>query len=130
MGEVSIGGIEISGAHIVWDDKSTGDRFEIKDLEVKTGAMNPGQPVEFSLGLGLDSAQPALRSKVDLSGNLNADPKAGSIAVETLKLLLKVTGEGLPKEGVEAELRADLYVEQKAETLEVKNLVLESGSSR
>ncbi len=127
MGEVSIGGIEISGAHIVWDDKSTGDRFEIKDLEVKTGAMNPGQPVEFSLGLGLDSAQPALRSKVDLSGNLNADPKAGSIAVETLKLLLKVTGEGLPKEGVEAELRADLYVQQKAETLEVKNLVLESG---
>ncbi|MBL3599039.1 MAG: AsmA family protein [gamma proteobacterium endosymbiont of Lamellibrachia anaximandri] len=128
MGAFSIGGIEISGAHIVWDDKSTGDRFEIKDLEVKTGAMNPGQPVEFSLGLGLDSAQPALRSKVDLSGNLNADPKAGSIAVETLKLLLKVTGEGLPKDGVEAELRADLYVEQKAETLEIKNLVLESGA--
>ncbi len=128
MAAFSIGGIEISGAHIVWDDKSTGDRFEIKDLEVKTGAMNPGQPVEFSLGLGLDSAQPALRSKVDLSGNLNADPEAGSIAVETLKLLLKVTGEGLPKEGVDAELRADLYVDQKAETLEVKNLVLESGA--
>ncbi|RLJ17926.1 AsmA family protein [bacterium endosymbiont of Escarpia laminata] len=127
MGAFSIGGIEISGAHIVWDDKSTGDRFEIKDLEVKTGAMSPGQPVEFSLGLGLESAQPALQSRVDLSGNLNADPKAGSIAVETLRLLLKVTGEGLPKEGVEAELRADLYVNQKAETLEIKNLVLESG---
>lgn len=127
MGAISIGGIEISGAHIVWDDKSTGDRFEIKDLEVKTGAMNPGRPVEFSLGLGLESAQPALQSRVDLSGNLNADPKAGSIAVETLKLLLKVTGEGLPKDGVEAELRADLYVDQKAETLEIKNLVLESG---
>ncbi|MBA1445250.1 MAG: AsmA family protein [Chromatiales bacterium] len=127
MGAFSIGGIEISGAHIVWDDKSTGDRFEIKALEVKTGAMSPEQPVEFSLGLGLESAQPALQSRVDLSGNLNADPKAGSIAVETLRLLLKVTGEGLPKEGVEAELRADLYVNQKAETLEIKNLVLESG---
>ncbi|RLJ19235.1 AsmA family protein [bacterium endosymbiont of Escarpia laminata] len=127
MGAFSIGGIEISGAHIVWDDRSTGDRFEIKDLEVKTGAMSPGEPVEFSLGLGLDSAQPSLQSKIGLSGTLNADPEAGSIAVETLKLLLKVTGEDLPKGGVEVELRADLYVDQKAETLEVKNLTLESG---
>ncbi|EGV51235.1 AsmA family protein [Candidatus Endoriftia persephone] len=127
---LSIGGVAISDAHIVWDDQSTGEHFEVKQLLLETGAMAPGRAVDMRLALGLDRAQPALRSEFDLRGRLMADPAQGSFSMEALEVLLKVSGEGLPKAGVKAKLSADLYFNQAQDLLEVKNLLLSSEDLR
>ncbi|MEN8129020.1 MAG: AsmA family protein [Pseudomonadota bacterium] len=123
----SIGGVAIRNAHVVWDDQSTGERYEIKGLQLETGALSPGKPVEISLGLSLESQQPAMQGRVDLSGTLNTDPDQQVISFETLRLDLNVKGEGLPKEGLEAQLRADLALNRAAETLDISNLTITSG---
>lgn len=123
----SIGGVSVQQAQVVWDDQSTGEHYEIKDLQVKTGSLQPGSPVDVSLGLSLASTQPSLEGKIDLSAVLNADPQQRRVSIEALQLVLQIVGEGLPKQGVEAKLLADLYVDQLTDTLEVKNLSLTSG---
>jgi AsmA protein len=123
----SIGGVAIRDAHVVWDDRSTGERYEIKGLQLETGTLSPGRPVDISLGLDLESQRPAMQGRVDLSGTLNADPDQQAFSFEALRLDLKVKGEGLPQEGVEAQLRADLDINQAAETLDIRNLAITSG---
>ena len=123
----TIGGVAITDAHVVWDDQSTGEYFEIKGLNLETGSLSPGKPVELRLALGVESRRPMMQAKFDLSGQLNADPGRQKVALEQLVLKLHVKGEGLPKEGVQAQLSTDLTVDHLADTLLMKDFSLVSG---
>ncbi len=123
----SIGGVAIEDAHVVWDDQSTGEHYEIKGLNLETGVLSPGRAVEVKLALGLESRQPVMQAQFDLSGMLNADPDNRRTSLEDLRMELNLTGEGLPEAGVKAELSTDFYIDHAADTLEVKDLSLNSG---
>jgi len=124
----TIGGVSVQNAHVVWDDRSTGQHFEIKDLQLKTGPLTPGEAVEVTLELGLRSQQPALQGKIDLTASLNSKPDKQYFSVEDLLVKLNLTGEGLPKDGLDAKLRANLYLDNANGTLDAKELELESGT--
>jgi len=123
----SIGGVDIQNGQVVWNDQSTGTHYAIKDLQVETGPLEPGKPVDVRLGLGLTSRKPPLQGAIELTGTLNANPRDKHFSLENLLLVVKVTGDGLPKEGVDAKLHTDLYVDQGAGTFEVRGLTIDSG---
>ncbi len=123
----SIGGVEIHEAHIVWDDQSTGEHYEIKRLNLETGALSPGSAVDVKLFLEVESRKPSMQAKFDLSGLLNANPESQRISLENLLLELNLMGEGLPDDGVKAQLTTNLYLDHAADTLEVKDLSINSG---
>ncbi|MEN8180790.1 MAG: AsmA family protein [Pseudomonadota bacterium] len=122
----SIGGVAIQEAHVVWDDQSTGEHYEIKGLNLETGSLSPGKSVKVRLALEIESRQPSMQAKFELSGLLNANPESQRVSFERLVLELGVAGEGLPKEGVKAQLTTDLTIDHAADTLEVKNLSVNS----
>ena len=123
----TIGGVSVQNAHVVWDDRSSGQHFEIKDLQLTTGPLTPDKPVEVTLELGLQSQQPPIHGTADLSASLNSKPAQQFLAVENLLVKLKLTGEGLPKDGLDAKLTANVYLDHGRGTLEAKDLFLESG---
>lgn len=124
----TIGGVAIKDAHVVWDDQSTSERYEVKGLNLETGELTPGKAVDVNLALELQSRQPAMQAKLALSGALNADPDKQQASLQGLLLELDLQGEGLPTKGVKAQLKSDLRVDHAAGTLELDNLVITSGA--
>ncbi|MGD8629418.1 MAG: AsmA family protein, partial [Gammaproteobacteria bacterium] len=60
---LAIGGIEVSGARLTWDDQETGTRYEINDLAFTTGAIEPDQAFDLDLSFRASAAQPAIEGQ-------------------------------------------------------------------
>jgi len=123
----TIGGVSVQDANVVWDDRSTGQHFAIQDLQLKTGPLTPGEPVDVTLELGLQSQQPPLQGRFELESKLNSKPEQQYFAMEDLLLKLKLKGESLPKDGLDAKLTGNVYLDNARGSLETKDLRLESG---
>jgi AsmA protein len=123
----SIGGVSVQDASVVWDDRSTGQHYEIKELQLKTGPLTRGEPVEVALEMGLQSQQPPLQGRFELTSRLHSRPEKQDFALENLLVKLNLTGEGLPQDGLDAKLTANVSLDQAQGTLEAQDLRLESG---
>jgi AsmA protein len=123
----TVGGVTIKDAQVVWDDQSTGERYQIANLNLETGEIVPGRSVDISFGTQLESRKPVLLAKLEMTGKLTMLDDQKVISLSGLVLKTDVTGEGLPEKGVKAELQADLRFDQVKDTLVVEQLKLISG---
>lgn len=79
-------GLDIRRADIRWDDRASGARYAVQGLELKTGAIALGEPVDLKLGFNLESGQPPLRTRVDLKGRVNFNPERQTLDIPNLAL--------------------------------------------
>ncbi|MGE5241749.1 MAG: AsmA family protein, partial [Bacteroidota bacterium] len=89
--EVSIGGvsirkIDIRQADVTWNDQSTRAHYAVHNLDLKTGKIAVGQPVDVALSFDLESGQPRLRTRVDLKSRMAFDLAAQALDVTNLSL--------------------------------------------
>lgn len=122
---LAIGGVEVSDAQIVWDDRSTGSRYEIDDLAFSTGAVQPGEPFDLELHFRLASREPVLDGEFDLQGRIDIAPSLQALAVEDTRLDLDLQGESLPAGRLKLALQSDIAVDLEQQTLEIPDLKLE-----
>lgn len=120
----TIGGVAIKDARIVWDDGSTGEHYEVADLNLETGEIAPGRAVDISFNVGLESRKPQLSGKLALTGKLTVDDERSLIILNDLALETTVRGEGLPEGGVNGQLGAEIRYDQANDMLDVKDLVV------
>ncbi|MEJ2405534.1 MAG: AsmA family protein [Candidatus Thiodiazotropha sp.] len=123
----TIGGLNVDDANLVWDDQSTGNHYEIRNIQLETGEVAPKQPVDLNFGLSFSSAQPSLSSTLSLTTRLTVDPDAESLTLEKLLLQVSAQGEGLPEKGVDGELLADVRLNLKENSLDIQNMEVKSG---
>jgi AsmA protein len=124
----SVGGITIKDARVVWDDQSTGERYDVADLNLETGEITPGRSVDISFNTALQSQKPQLKGQLKLTGQLLVDDKRSVIVLDDLSLETEVSGEGLPEQGVTGVVQANLRYDQGNDVLDVKGLEVSSGS--
>jgi AsmA protein len=123
----SIGGVAIQDARVTWDDRSTGQHYEIHQLQLKTGPLILGEPVDVALELRVQSQKPRLQGDFELTGQLRSKPEQHYVEVIGLRVKLKVNGEGLPEAGLEAAIGANVYVDLDSGNLDAKEVELTSG---
>ncbi len=93
---LTVGGVELSDAHIRWRDRVTGVEYAAKKLSLTTGALSPGDPVPLQLKLDIEGRNPATFSHLELSGQTRFDLHQKKIQVQDLKLSVRTNGQGLP----------------------------------
>ena len=128
--ELRIGGIDISNARVTWDDRVSGRRLVIDNLNLETGELAPGRPVELRLGLSLDNEEPQLRADIGLEGVVKLDQAAAQVDISGLKLRLDASGAALPGGAVKAELEAAVQAALDGSRLQLSDLRLTSGELR
>ncbi|MES9860453.1 MAG: AsmA family protein [Candidatus Thiodiazotropha sp. LLP2] len=123
----TVGGLNISEASVVWNDQSTGERYTVEDIQLETGELAPGEPVDVQFSLALASQKPAMQGKLALTTVLVVNPDNESVKMEGLDLDVEMAGEGLPEKGVVVSLTSDVLLNLSSSTLDIQNLLLESG---
>ena len=80
--------IDVRKADITWSDQTSGARYAVHNLELQTGKIVVGQPVDAHLSFDLESGQPPLRTRVDLKTRTSLDLKTQTLDVTSLSLAL------------------------------------------
>jgi AsmA protein len=82
---LSIGGLDIRRANILWRDDTAGSLLAVRNLELSTGRFVSGEPLDLRLGFELarDKAAPV---KAALQSRLTASPDALKLAKLDLKV--------------------------------------------
>ncbi|HMM38973.1 MAG TPA: AsmA family protein [Desulfovibrio sp.] len=125
-GELSlaVGGLAITNANIFWEDAKEGKSYAVREVNLETGAIDPGDPFDFKLAFALDSTEPELRTRNVLSGVATLDTGAKRYAVKDFKLSVQAQGKAVPGGKVEAVLAAaQAQTDLKAQTGGLSGLV-------
>lgn len=112
-GALAIGGIEAIDAHATWDDRQTGRRLEIGNLEIFAGPVAAGEPVPLRLTGSVIGAQGASISRVEVAANLLPPGDSRILRLKPLKLKVEAidVGRGIDAEiDLQTDLEASLAV--------------------
>jgi AsmA protein len=94
--KLAVGGLDVKNANVVWDDAKEGKRYALRDVNINTGAIGGGDPFDFELSFGLDSKEPELSTRNNLSGRASLDFDAGRYLVKPFKLTVEAQGKAVP----------------------------------
>lgn len=123
----SIGGVDIKDARISWDDSQSGQKYEISQFNLSSGAIVPGSPVVLNMDMVLDSKEPAVQAKVALGGTVLLDEAKGVLKIGDLKLTLDADGAALPNGRFKADITTALTLSLDGKLLSLQNLKVKSG---
>ncbi len=104
----TINGVALQDAKLRWVDRTTGAQITVKDLNLETGAVAPGEPITVTGGFVVSSETPKAEGRFDISGRVVADPDARRARFEGGALSLEASGPDLPVGELTAELKLDL----------------------
>jgi AsmA protein len=123
----TVGGLSIKEASLVWDDQSTGERYQVDNIYLETGELAPGRNVDLRFSMDLASQKPVLKGGIKLSSQVLVNPDDQMFSAKDLQLTVDLTGEGIPEDGIKALLETDLQVNLTTNTLDLRDLALTSG---
>jgi AsmA protein len=123
----TIGGLSIKEANLVWDDQSTGERYQIENIHLETGELAPGRSVDLNFSMDLVSQKPQLKGGIKLTSQVLVNPDDQIFSMQDLQLAVDLTGEGIPEDGIKGLLETDLQVNLTTNILDLHDLELSAG---
>jgi AsmA protein len=89
---VDVASIEVSDAALTYSDASTGDRFELSDLALKSGRIAAGEAVPLDGGFAFRLEPAGLSGQVDIGVEVSFDTDAATIVISDLDVDGRVEG--------------------------------------
>jgi AsmA protein len=123
---LALAGIEVSDATLRFRDERDGTDITISPVNISTGEVEPGEPFDLKADLIAKLSKPVTEIKLDLAGEVTADPENQRYKLSGLKLKLNSKGADTP--AVDAELSADASADLAAETVSITPLNLKLTS--
>lgn len=117
----AMGGVEIRGATILFDDHLSGIQYSVKSLDAELDGFRSGFTSDFRLACRYEMDSPGLRGAVSLSGGMLPDLAAIRFLVTDIDLAVEATGAALP------EGRGDVTMRIKSVDLDMKSGSLDVG---
>jgi AsmA protein len=123
---LAIGGLDIDDANLTWHDAAKNQRLEVRKLNLQTGAISSGEPVDLSLSLDVRVGDPALDGHITAKGQLDYDQDRQLARVDDLRVEGEFSGETLPGGSARIALGADITHDGAGNTLVIEELALEA----
>lgn len=94
MEDVDIAGITLTDAFVTYRDAQTQQVYRLEKLNLATGALKPGKPMDIDLTLKAIGEAQKLSADIVFSSTVMADLVTQRATLDALKLSLKAQGEG------------------------------------
>ncbi|MCP4040973.1 MAG: AsmA family protein, partial [Gammaproteobacteria bacterium] len=95
LAALAIGGVELTEARLIWDDRANGSRYTVDNLNLNTGPLELGRPFQVKTTLDLTSSTPDLQGHIELEGLTKVDPSTPSVQVSNARLTFSTDGDSL-----------------------------------
>ena len=115
---LAISGIQIQDAALTYRDATAGTTHRVESIDLTTGTVTAGQPVDFELDARYVSDAPAVAATIALSSVIEADIETMAVEMRSLALNLAAEGDAVPKGKQQASLTGTLAYDGQAGTLQ------------
>ncbi|MFQ5660991.1 MAG: AsmA family protein [Gammaproteobacteria bacterium] len=126
LAAVVLGGVDIKDASLSWNDQSTGQTIKITHLNMTTGALSYGEPIDLTLSLKAEANKPAIRSDLTLKGTLNYDLDNERYSFKPIDLTATLAGKNVPGGSAMMKFKAGIEVNMADGTATISGLRLET----
>ncbi len=96
LDSIELGGLQLTDARVVFDDRQAGNRIELSDLNLSTGALADRRDTTVSLTANANVANPKVAVSIDLTSQLAIALAEQQVDAKTLELLIKGKLDGMP----------------------------------
>ena len=124
LASIMLGGVDIKDARLTWTDATIDQQVTISKINVSTGELRFGDPIEFSLSLTAVANQPALDGDVSLTGTVSYDLDDEHYVIKPLAFESNLRGKHLPGGSAIIEAGAEIDINLAAETAQITGLKL------
>jgi AsmA protein len=128
--DIAVQSVNITNARILYEDLGSGQRVQLSDVNLQTGALAEGQPFDVAfIGL-LSTEQPALRVRIDLQTVAQFDLGLERYQFDAINLKLDASGTPFSGRAVSLQLQADSVVDLGAHVAELNQVRLSLADLR
>lgn len=90
---LDIASISVTNANLRYDDAAAGARYSLSDLNVRTGAVTPGEPVSLNAGFAFRVQPDETTGTVEIDTTVDFDPDAATVRFTSLEVDGAVDGD-------------------------------------
>jgi len=124
LAAVILGGVDIKDTRFTWDDQSTGQTFRISEMNMSTGELVFGEPIDIKMDLKAESNQPAIKADINMQGTASYDLDAETYAFDPIGVTAKLTGKNIPGGKTELKFNTGVSFNLKEDTASINDLTL------
>lgn len=108
---LALGGIDIRNARLAFDDRRTGSAYRLEGLNLNSGSIAPGRPVDLELSTTFDAKREQAAGSLKFRGEVQYDLTGRMLSVSSMKFETTLTRTPTGTTGtvaVDGDLRADV----------------------
>ena len=124
LAAVILGGVDIKDTRFTWDDQSTGQTFRISNMNMSTGELIFGKPIDIKMDLKAESSQPAITADINMQGTASYDLDAETYAFDPIGVTAKLTGKNIPGGKTELKFNMGVAFNLQEDTASINDLTL------
>ncbi|MEW6331990.1 MAG: AsmA family protein [Pseudomonadota bacterium] len=112
---VSVKKIDIRKAEVTWKDQASNAQYAVRKLDLQTGRIVVGEPVDVRLAFDVESGKPPVSKHLDLKSKMKLDLEKQSLDITNLALAVdesRLTGSLAIKNFDKPAYRFDLALDQ------------------
>jgi AsmA protein len=112
---ISINKIDIRKADVTWKDQASNAQYAVRNLDLQTGKIVVGEPVDVKLTFDVESGKPPVSKHLDLKSRIKIDLEKQSLDITNLALGVdetRLTGTLALKNFDKPAYRFDLALDQ------------------
>lgn len=126
LGAVSIAGVQLTNANILWSDASKAESFQLKDLNLTTDPLVPGKPTAVNMNFSLLSSKPKATANITLDTKVMVDLENQLYALTDLNFTTLAEGQDLPFSKADISLSGDLNADMVTQIVSIDDLSLKA----
>lgn len=126
LGALTLGGLELREAKVVWNDAQAGVRYAVEHLHLEISAIRRNEPFDIALEFDVDSSQPPLRGHLRFASRVTLDLQGQKYRLDATTLTADVQSALIPGGKASARLQADVQADLAAQTASIAGLELEA----
>ena len=122
---VILGGVDIQDGSILWQDATTGQEIRVSELNVTTGELTYGAPINLAVAMKAEVANPDISSNLKMDGVLTYNLDDEIYAFKPIDLLATISGKDVPGGKTNLVFKAAMEADLGAETFNLSGLNLD-----
>ena len=130
LSAVSIAGVKLSNANILWSDATSGQDFQLQNFNLSTDPLVPGESTALEMNFDLISAKPQAEAHVSLETKLMVDAENQHYMLTGLNLSTQASGKELPFSQTDLTLNGDINADMVKQLVTIDDFVLSAKANK